>query len=65
MWGGAAKRSALWGVRVMWFEDVEAEGFCCCEVGFAVFDFGSSVDSDSVDESSSVILAFEEFFDGF
>jgi hypothetical protein len=50
------KRSALWWLRVVWFEDVEAEGFCCCEVGFAVFDFGSSVDSDSVDESSSEFL---------
>ena len=52
----------------MWFEVVEVEGCCCCcccEVVVAVLDFGSLVVSDSVDESRSLVLAFEHDFDDF
>lgn len=57
------KRSAWWWVRVMWFAEVEVGVLGVVVIAF--FDFGSFVVSESVEESWSVILAFEEDFDDF
>ena len=62
--GGAAKRSALWLVRVssFWF----GEGFWCrfwwWEVGFGVLGSVLFDPLDSSDGSSSVASVFEEIF---
>lgn len=47
----------------MWFAEVEVGVLGVVVIAF--FDFGSFVVSESVEESWSVILAFEEDFDDF